>query len=399
MIKNIIFLSNDPPLKSKGSGISVLLYNISQAIRTKYNVQTLTFCKDSAASVEDIKGDNKYQNIDIIDRKIANIYSILKYGKLKTIMQFCIYLCQLPRLVKKIDHSDNLIITFVGASIIPVIHAWFLMSFAHKPKHALYVVDDLELINKIQNNKIELFLIKIFLGRAIKKADVFINISNGLRNLYLKQFGKDSYVLLPHFGKKQILENNTEKNKFIFLFTGGLNLLYNESLILFSNALENLNERERNGVEYNLVIQTYSSKKEFDDLNFNSKYVFYNTTNDRSQLFKVYEKADCFLVPYSFSTRDRGMVETSFPQKTAEIIQYGKKILIFGPKYSSVSEFFSQNNLPFVCNENSLSDLLEVIRKISNSNYDVFDYTNTYEKYLSVQAVLKLFDKVVQEIS
>lgn len=398
MINNIIFLSNDPPLKSKGSGISVLLYNISQAVRVKYKVQTLTFCKDCNASIKDIKADNSDQDIDIIDNKIANIYTRIKYGKLKTLLQFCNFLYQLPRLSRKVDRPENLIITFVGASVIPVIHAWFLMSFARKAKHALYVVDDLELINKIQRNKVELLLIKMVLGRAIKKADIFFNISNGLKDLYLKQFGKDSYVLLPHFERKNILADRTEKDKCVFLFTGGLNLLYNDSLILFAKAIEKLNGRDTKNLEYNLVIQTYSSKKEFDDLNFNSKYVSYSTTDDRSQLFKVYEKADCFLVPYSFAARDRGMVETSFPQKTAEIIQYGKKMLIFGPDYSSVSQFFLQNSLPFLCNEKTIDAVTKAITRVMEEEVNVNSYLQAYECFLSAEAVLGLFDDVIDNL-
>jgi len=401
MYRNFTFVSDDSPLKSKGSGISVLLYNILLSQKDHHQINVLTFCRDSKASTEEIISDNRGIKLHICDRKFQKTYRLVRLGILKKIVEFISFLLYVPAFKKTIDRKDNIYVTVVGASVRPVCKAWFLQKMDRTSKHCLYIVDDLELINQKQANKIELFLIRLFLKSTIQNCDLLINISEGLKDLYLKNYAKDSLVLPPHFVKRDPLPQkiDQDKNQYTFLYTGGLNLLYNDSLKYFADVIDELNAAVDRDIHYHLRIQTYSSLADFQQLNFNSASVSYSTTDNRDDLLKIYQQCDCFLVPYSFAAEDYGMVITSFPQKVAEIIQYGRKILIFGPQYSSVNKFFSAQGIGFICNEQSKDMLKETIRKSMMSDLEVDSYVHAYEKFLSAAAVGKVFKEIIKSIN
>jgi glycosyltransferase involved in cell wall biosynthesis len=399
--KNIIFLSDTPPLKYKGSGISVLLYNILIALESPYNLSVITFCRETDATLSEIVNDNLGNKVLVCDQSFLKLYKLVRFSILKKALQFFSFLLCIPHIIKKFNNDQNVFVTMVGASIKPVYKAWLLMKLAPKSKHCLYIVDDLELINKRYNNKFEVFLISVFLKRTIKKSDLLINISEGLKELYLKKYGKDSIVLLPHFKRVSPIKPRitSGSNDFIFLFTGGLNLLYNDSLKLFAVAIEDLNKQNSWNIVFKLIIQTYSSYKDFEALNFNKDYVSFSTNDSRDELLKVYQKCDCFLVPYSFAEMDRGLVITSFPQKIAEVVQYGKKMFIFGPRYSSVNSFFNSLDLAFTCSENKLEIVKTAILSTFKHDFSLSLYEDAYNKYFSSTAVIKTFDSIIKQLN
>ena len=395
--KSITFLSDTPPLKTKGSGISVLLYHMLKALQGNFIINAITFCRETKATPTEIENDNSGTNIYICDKHLFKFYPLIKFGVFQKAFQFIAFIYSIPFILKRYNNAQNVFVTVVGASVKPICKAWIMMKVARKSTHCLYIVDDLELINKKYGNKFELFLIARFLKETIKQADVLITISKGLQDLYIKKYNKKSIVLLPHFKKTSPLLNSLTKNEneFVFLFTGGLNILYNESLKFFVSVIEELNNKNNNNLVFKLIVQTYSSFNDFKSLNLNDNYVSYSTSNNRDELLRVYEKCDCFLIPYSFAETDYGLITTSFPQKIAEIIQYGKKLLVFGPANSSVNLFFASNEINYRCETKSNALLGETINDILKNNIDINRYYRAYEKHLSAKNVIHVFDRVI----
>ncbi len=163
---------------------------------------------------------------------------------------------------------------------------------------------------------------------------------------------------------------------------------------MFASAIEQLNSEANSEIVFKLIVQTYSSYTDFESLNFDERFVSYSTTSNREEILNVYKNGDCFLIPYSFAVEDKGLVTTSFPQKVAEIIQYGKKVLVFAPEYSSVAKFFVQNKLSHVCKSTKIDELQTSIRVVSSQNIDDCDYTNAYEAYLSSNAIRSAFARL-----
>jgi glycosyltransferase involved in cell wall biosynthesis len=283
----------------------------------------------------------------------------------------------------------------IGTSSKPL---WkFLLASASnsRAKFGLYIVDDLELINKKLKRTVELFIIRLLLPLCFKRADYIITISEGLRQNYLKRYKKDSLVLLPTFSKREVLPGKRiGREKFTLLFTGGLSFLYNSTLIKIASILEKQNKLLDG--QFELVIQTYSSYAYFKQLGFNEEYVRYSRVENRDDLKDIYINCDCFVIPYSFIEEDKSIVASSFPQKIAEIIQYGKSLLVVGPSCSSIVAFFKKNNLKYVVDENDLSHLDDLLMHLrNNKSKQTQKHLIAYERFFSKNAVESKFQKLM----
>jgi hypothetical protein len=396
--KKIVFLSDTPPLKNKGSGISVLLFNILLALGNEFKINIITFCGDSKASPNEIISDNNGHDVFLCDGYLYRFYKLLYFNKLKKVFQFISFIFSLPKLSHRFNKADFMFVTLIGASIRPVYKAWILMKLAPKASHSLYIVDDLELINRRAKNNFELFLISIFFRRTISNSNFIITITEGLKNAYKERYNIDCLVLLPHYKKINPLKvNSTASEDFVFLFTGGLSFLYNETLKLFSLVLQELNINNFT-VKFRLIVQTYSDYNYFISLGFDSSIVQFSTSLNRDELKTVYEKCDCFIIPYSFDKNNKGMVATSFPQKTAELIQYGKPIFILGPEYGSTVQFFKQKNLAYFCCDSSFSSIKSSVTNIfqNNKNFKFEAYKTAYNDSLSSYVVINLFKAILK---
>jgi glycosyltransferase involved in cell wall biosynthesis len=392
----LVFISDDPALKSKGSGLSVLLFNVLLALKHK-DPTLITFCGNSKASVKEIMDDNEGIKVIVCDAKFSSLNNVRIIKRFISAFSFII---SLRRIGAIINNSNILVVIPVGASVRPIWKFLLLKSFFKKARYGLYIVDDLQSINNKLSNRLECLLIKNLLPKAIKNSDFLINIGYGLRDTYLKQYGKDSYILLPHFIKRKPLIKNNPTHSFTFLFTGGLSFLYNAPLLELEAVLDDINQSGICNKELRLLIQTYTHKKEFDRLGFKSPSTFYSTVSNRDDLLNIYNSCQCFVIPYSFDVADKQIVKTSFPQKVAEIIQYKRPILVYGPDYSSVVQFFNNNSLGYVCDSQTKQKLTEIILQIVDQ-YEQFDgenYVKAYESLLSADMVNAIFDDILNTV-
>ncbi len=395
MKNRIIFLSHTPPLKIKGSGLSVLLYNIIFSLQN-FNKEIITYCGEVKVGEKEIKKDNSALKVLICDAWFSKLYQIKGSRFFRGLLMGISFIISLPRIGKQINKENTLVTVVIGTSAKPLLEFLILKYIFRKVKYGLYIVDDLELINSKLNNKYESFLTKKLLPASIKKSDYLITISYGLSNTYLTKYGKSSYVLLPHFSARNCLVRTSIDKSFTFLFTGGLNFLYNESLLQLASVIDGINRTNKYTFVLKLKIQTYSPEAEFKKLGFTSSHVIYSTVDNRNELLNIYNNCQCFVVPYSFNLEDKQIVESSFPQKVAEIIQYGKPILVFGPDYSSVVQFFNNSDLNYVCNSLTDNMLQNTIFKIVE-DYDTFNelsYLNAYNKFLSAAMINSLFERI-----
>lgn len=401
LMKNkIIFLSHTPPLKTKGSGLSVLLYHIIFSLQN-FNKEIITYCGEVKVANKEIKKDNNALKVLVCDAWFSKFYQIKGSRFFRDFLMRLSFIISLPRIGKQINNANTLVTVVIGTSAKPLLDFLILNFFFKKAKYGLYIVDDLELINSKLNNKFESFLTKKLLPASIKKSDYLITISNGLKSTYLTKYGKSSYVLLPHFSACTSLIRTRIDKTFTFLFTGGLNFLYNKSLLQIASIIDEINKTNRFVFILKLKVQTYSPELEFKKLDFKSLNVIYSTVTNRNELLCIYNECQCFVVPYSFDLEDKQIVESSFPQKVAEIIQYGKPSLVFGPDYSSVVQFFNNNNLNYVCSTLTKNKLRDTIYKIIE-DYNTFNelpYLKAYDKFLSTTMINNLFERIYNNLN
>jgi len=392
--RNIIFLSDDPPLKSKGSGISVLLFHILSAIKGRKAIIITSANTANKVTTEEIVNDNSGFRTIVYDKVASGFFQKNKISVVNSLVSSFCFLFQVKKIRGQIKYND-VVISLVGASFKPLWKFLLVSAFNKKARFGLYIVDDVELINKKLKKTVELSLIKLLLPLCIKKANYLITISEGLRQNYLERYNKDSLLLLPTFSKREALpEKQTGAEKFTLLFTGGLSFLYNSTLIKLAATLDKHNKLH-NG-RFELIVQTYSSYASFKELGLNEEYVKYSRVENRDDLKEIYTNCDCFFIPYSFNKEDREIVASSFPQKLAEIIQYGKPLLVVGPSYSSIVSFFKKNNLKHVVDENDLSQLDDVLLNLKNHREQEKEkHLYAYERFFSKTAVEIQFQNIM----
>ncbi|PRY12313.1 hypothetical protein CLV24_10856 [Pontibacter ummariensis] len=392
------FVTEDPPLKKKGFGLSVLMYNILYSLKEKKNVVFTFKGANNNISLQDITEDSSWDVI-LLDHALSMIRDIPVLGKFKSFeMLFSFFLSlRTLRRTMRTDASEPVLVS-VGASARPVLYA-FMLGFLIKNPIWLYIVDDFERINEINNNRFEKILAKLFFKRVIRSVSKVFVISEGLKDKYLRSFGINSFELLPCFGRvgSQQTETSlttTNESKCVFVFSGGLSILYNDTLRLFAEQLKELKKKENK--EYKLIIQTYSSREQYEAVDFPADIVEYRTSTERSSNLPSFQEANCFIVPYSFDQDHKDLVSTSFPQKVAELIQLNKPMLFIGPSYSSVIKFFESHAVPYVVNQDNLQCLPRIISDIATTGIDKFVqelyasiYCNSFSSF-NVKRVLNI---------
>jgi len=99
----------------------------------------------------------------------------------------------------------------------------------------------------------------------------------------------------------------------------------------------------------------------------------------QSELPQVLSSADILFLPYSFLESSRGAVETAFPSKIADYLAAGKPILVFGPRYSSLVRYASEQGFAEIVDEFSPAALASSIQKIV--------FSPTYKERLAARAL------------
>lgn len=151
--------------------------------------------------------------------------------------------------------------------------------------------------------------------------------------------GANLEVVLPIPAEKgprsSPVAHTSEKGKFNILYFGNLDLyggMLLEALRVFKDhPTIQLQVRGSN------PNWPEGAKKEMRDAGLWLEFV------PRSELDAWLQSADAFLVPMVFDTKYRRRMETSFPSKLIEFAQFGKPLIVWGPKYCSAVQCGKQN--------------------------------------------------------
>jgi glycosyltransferase involved in cell wall biosynthesis len=112
---------------------------------------------------------------------------------------------------------------------------------------------------------------------------------------------------------------------------------------------------------------------------WNHEDIVYRSWVPQAELASALSSADILFLPYSFLEGSRDAVETAFPSKTADYLAAGKPILVFGPKYSSLVRYASEQGFAEVVDEFSSAALAKSIQKIA--------FSPLYREHLAARAL------------
>jgi glycosyltransferase involved in cell wall biosynthesis len=206
---------------------------------------------------------------------------------------------------------------------------------------------------------------------TLRNAAYIYVVSPEMQRLVLRECGRESEIQMPSTaaparqaeGQRQI----TSEAGPVILYAGTINYAVRDCLDLLADliATGQLKEYGISGAKLHLcapMTDTEMRTSGWDRLD-----IVCRGWVPQSELPSVLSSADILFLPYSFLESSRKAVETAFPSKTADYLAAGKPVLVFGPKYSSLVRYASEQGFAEIVDEFSAAALARGIQKIACS--------------------------------
>jgi glycosyltransferase involved in cell wall biosynthesis len=210
--------------------------------------------------------------------------------------------------------------------------------------------------------------VKRYLTRKILRgAEHIYAVSPEMQRLVWRECGAESEIQLPSTAAHAHEPELTHENGPVILFAGLIGYSVKDSLDLLASLIKN-GQLEKHGI-YGAKLHLCTTLTEADmrALGWDHQDIVSRGWIPQSALAGMLASADILFLPYSFLNGSRDAVETAFPSKTADYLAAGRPILVFGPKYSSLVRYASEQGFAEVVDEFSPVALAEGIGKITRS--------------------------------
>jgi hypothetical protein len=135
----------------------------------------------------------------------------------------------------------------------------------------------------------------------------------------------------------------TAKRQIIYL--GSINFLYAEGLRDLFRVVERVRRSSGAELTVRLTVPAELAQRELGKL---PDFVFSAPIQTSEGLAQEIASSLFAFLPYSFNSRERSMVTTSFPSKSMEYLAYARSIVVYGPEYGVATRVFRQMGLPSV---------------------------------------------------
>ena len=213
--------------------------------------------------------------------------------------------------------------------------------------------------------------LRLLTRMTLRKAAHIYVVSLEMQRLVLRECGRESEIQMPSTAvptrQAEGQRQTTSEAGPVILYAGTINYAVRDCLDLLADliATGQLKEYGMSGAKLHLcsaMTDTEMRTSGWDRLD-----IVCRGWVPQSELPSVLSSADILFLPYSFLQSSREAVETAFPSKTADYLAAGKPVLVFGPKYSSLVRYASEQGFAEVVDEFSAGALARGIQKIAFS--------------------------------
>lgn len=214
-------------------------------------------------------------------------------------------------------------------------------------------------------------MVKVGTRAVLRSAARIYAVSDGMRQKLRNEFGVESHLQLPAT-KALIVEaagrpwGVWNKNLRI-VYAGAITRAVEDCLDLLIRVITD-GGLKQHGID-TAEIQMFSKiqPEQVMALGWSHCSVKVTPWIPQSQVPQALAKADILFLPFSFREDMRDTTETAFPSKTADYLASGRPILVFGPNYSSLVKYASQQGFAEVVREFSSVSLARGILNIALS--------------------------------
>jgi glycosyltransferase involved in cell wall biosynthesis len=202
----------------------------------------------------------------------------------------------------------------------------------------------------------------------LRRAAHIYAVSPEMQQLVSRECGMKSEIQLPSTtrparqaeGQVQVTRSGSP----VILFAGAISYTVIDCLDLLANMIANGQLKEYGMSDAKLHLCATIADAEVRKRGWNHPGIVVRGWVPQSELPRELSSADILFLPYSFLESSRGAVETAFPSKTADYLAAGKPVLVFGPKYSSLVRYASEQGFAEIVDEFSSAALARGIQRI-----------------------------------
>ena len=316
-----------------------------------------------------------------LQQEVNHIKSIVGRNEFSLVARELLWLGKSRSLLMWLDdfHPDS-IIFLAGDSIFAYSICEFIMS-RYNSKLNLYITDDY-IMPRTKENIIHYFRRKIIikkLSKAIQSSSSFFTISDLMRNVYKKRFGKDSNII-ANFSEDYYDRSYIKKeNEIIFAYTGSFYYKRSDVLGRIAQSIKNYNSKSK-GKKAKLML--YSNEN--PDLSIRKQIIVpgaseYGGSLSKGELIERLNTSDVLVFVESFDQSEIEKVKYSLSTKVSEYLSVGKPILAVGPKNVSSINYLKDVS---ICAFNEDDILATVSEIIDNYNIRLESGAKARKKYM-----------------
>lgn len=204
--------------------------------------------------------------------------------------------------------------------------------------------------------------------KALRSAAHIYAVSPEMQRLVFRECGVESEIQLPSTTESpRLVEGQApivREGGPVILFAGTTGYTVRDCLDLLADLIATGQLKAYGMSDAKLHLCTAMTDTEMRTCGWDRPDIVCRGWVPQPELRKALSSADILFLPYSFLESSREAVETAFPSKIADYLAAGKPILVFGPRYSSVVRYASEQGFAEIVDEFNPAALACGIQKI-----------------------------------